>query len=56
MLAPLIKSSLRFEEIDVLSVEEAREIIEKDGEKEGWTKEKFEVAEPAVPGVQFWNV
>ncbi|KIR52790.1 leucine-tRNA ligase [Cryptococcus gattii Ru294] len=56
MLAPLIKSSLRFEEIDVLSVEEAREIIEKDGEKEGWTKEKVEVAEPAVPGVQFWNV
>ncbi|OWT35992.1 leucine-tRNA ligase [Cryptococcus neoformans Bt1] len=56
MLAPLIKSSLRFEEIDVLSVEEAREIIERDGEKEGWAKEKVEVAEPAVPGVQFWNV
>ncbi|WVQ82477.1 leucine-tRNA ligase [Cryptococcus sp. DSM 104549] len=55
MLAPLIKSSLRFEEVDVISVDDARAKIEKDGETEGWSKEKAESSEPGVPGVQFWN-
>ncbi|WVQ77118.1 leucine-tRNA ligase [Cryptococcus sp. DSM 104548] len=56
MLAPLIKSSLRFENVEVVSVDDAKAVIEKEGEKEGWAKDKVESSEPGVPGVQFWNV
>lgn len=41
----------------MVAVEDALKAIESQGgEKEGWSKEKAESAEPAAPSVQFWNV
>ncbi|WVN89149.1 leucine-tRNA ligase [Cryptococcus depauperatus CBS 7841] len=56
LLAPYIKSSLRFEDVDVVAVEDARTFVAKKGEQEGWSMDKIESAEPEAPGVQFWNV
>ena len=56
LLRPYIKSSLKFENLDVVSVSDALETIAKNGEGEGWDKLKVETAEPGAPAVQFWNV
>nr|XP_031858784.1 leucine-tRNA ligase [Kwoniella shandongensis]KAA5525856.1 leucine-tRNA ligase [Kwoniella shandongensis] len=57
ILRPYIKSAVKFEDVDVVSVEEALKTLEEaGGEKEGWAKEKIESSEPGVPGLQFWNV
>jgi len=56
LLRPYVKSSLKFESVEVVSVQDALATIEKEGEKEGWTKDKVEAAEPGLPAVQFWNV
>lgn len=56
LLRPYIKSSLKFESIEVISVKDALATIENEGEKEGWSKDKVESAEPGSPAVLFWNV
>ncbi len=56
VLGPYIKASMRFQEVSVVSVEEALATIEKEGEKDGWDKAKIELAEPGSPETIFWNV
>lgn len=55
VLSPYIKASMRFQEVSVVSVDEARATIEKEGEKDGWDKAKVEQAEPGSPETVFWN-
>lgn len=57
LLQPYIKSSLKYDDIEIMSVEDGLARIEEEGEDEkGWVKEKVETAEPGSPNVQFWNV
>lgn len=54
LLRPYLKVSLKFQDVYVVSVEEAEKEIEA-GDKEGWSKEKIEASEPGSPSIQFWN-
>jgi len=54
LLQSYIKVSLKFQEVYVVSVEEALKQVE-GGDKEGWSKEKAEASEPGSPSIQFWN-
>ncbi|WVF70246.1 leucine-tRNA ligase [Kwoniella sp. CBS 6097] len=53
ILVPYIKSSLKFREVEVISVTKAEELVGKD---ESYTKEKIEMAQPGLPEPQFWNI
>jgi leucyl-tRNA synthetase len=54
-LLPYIKVSLRLDEASAISVSDALETIERDGETDGWSKDRVESGEPGMPAVQFWN-
>ena len=55
LLTPFMRSSLKYNECYVVSVEEAEKEIAAHGEKDGWSKEKMDASEPGAPAVQFWN-
>lgn len=56
LLIPHIKSQLKYDEVDVVSVPDVKAHIAANGEGEGWNAEKAESAEPGSPAVMFWNL
>lgn len=55
-LLPYIKSSMRLQDVTVVSVEHALSQIEKsEAQGEGWDKAVIERAEPESPQILFWN-
>jgi leucyl-tRNA synthetase len=56
LLAPYIKSSLKYTECDIVSTKDAMAHIEQHGESGSWSKERVESSEPGSPAVQFWNI
>lgn len=61
ILLPYIKSSMKFQEISVIAVDDALAALDK-GDPEltptekGWDRQKIEIAEPGSPETVFWNV
>lgn len=55
LLVPYIKQQLKYQDIDVVSVAEAKKAIEAGESGEGWSLDKAESSEPGQPSVQFWN-
>ena len=55
-LLPYIKSSMKLQDITVVSVEDALSQIEKsETQGEGWDKATIERSEPESPQILFWN-
>ncbi|WOO76690.1 Putative leucine--tRNA ligase, cytoplasmic [Vanrija pseudolonga] len=55
-LVPYIKVALKYTDVDVVSVADAKAHIAANGESDGWALDKTEASEPGTPAVQFWNV
>lgn len=55
LLLPYIKSSMKFEELSVVSVEDAQAKVAAGESGPGWEQAKIEAAEPGSPEVVFWN-
>ncbi|ORY23359.1 leucine-tRNA ligase [Naematelia encephala] len=56
LLTPYIKSSLKLQECDIISIQEASKRIQDEKDNEQWSKERIEASEPGSPAVQFWNI
>lgn len=56
LLAPYIKNQLKYDQVDVVSVADARKEIEANGASDGWAPERVDLSEPGSPAVQFWNL
>jgi leucyl-tRNA synthetase len=56
LMIPHIKSQLKYEQVDVVSIEEAKVHIAANGESAGWATDKVEAAEPGNPAVVFYNL
>jgi leucyl-tRNA synthetase len=56
LLSPYIKTQLKYDTVDVVSVADAKKHIEANGASDGWSPERVEMSEPGSPAVQFWNL
>lgn len=56
MLRPYIKSSLKYKELDIITVDDARSSAASGEAGEGWSPERIEGSEPGAPTAEFWNV
>lgn len=56
MLRPYIKSSLKYKELDIVTVDDARSSAAAGGAGEGWNLERIDGSEPGAPTAEFWNV
>jgi leucyl-tRNA synthetase len=56
LLKPYIKQSLKFEDLNIVSAEDAQARINANGESQGWTRTRIEAAEPGSPSLELWNV
>lgn len=54
-LMPYIKASMKFQDLSIISVEDAQAHLAAEGESSTWSKERMELSEPGSPSNQFWN-